>query len=328
MLTRCPHCQTHFRVTPEQLKARQGQVRCGACQGVFNALDSLADEAAPAQPHPVAPLPPSAPEAARADSPPADEQPAPPEEAATDTAPPPEPASEPTAEDGGGSPDVSAAETAAAPPTEEPEAATGAESRRTQDGEAAPEETRSEEASAVPDAAPVDIVEPPPAWEELPPPAPPRRWPWVAGSLLLLALAALQLLFIFRVELAVVMPELRPALAAGCELVGCTLPRPRKPELVGIDASDLAPAGREHLLLTATLKNRAPFDQEYPHLELTLTDTRDAALVRKVLAPADYLPADRPAPAGFAAHGELAVRLEIEAAGVPAVGYRLYLFYP
>ncbi len=46
MLTRCPHCETAFRVTPEQLKARNGLARCGSCHGVFNALDSLTDEVA------------------------------------------------------------------------------------------------------------------------------------------------------------------------------------------------------------------------------------------------------------------------------------------
>ena len=44
MLTRCPECTTHFRVTPEQLKARAGRVRCGECQHVFNALDTLIEE--------------------------------------------------------------------------------------------------------------------------------------------------------------------------------------------------------------------------------------------------------------------------------------------
>jgi predicted Zn finger-like uncharacterized protein len=44
MLTRCPACATHFRVTPEQLKARSGRVRCGECQHVFNALDTLIEE--------------------------------------------------------------------------------------------------------------------------------------------------------------------------------------------------------------------------------------------------------------------------------------------
>ena len=44
MRTRCPGCQTVFRVTPEQLKARAGKVRCGQCQTVFNALDSLLED--------------------------------------------------------------------------------------------------------------------------------------------------------------------------------------------------------------------------------------------------------------------------------------------
>ena len=44
MLTRCPTCETHFRVTAEQLKARSGRVRCGECQQVFNALDTLIEE--------------------------------------------------------------------------------------------------------------------------------------------------------------------------------------------------------------------------------------------------------------------------------------------
>lgn len=44
MLTRCPACETSFRVYSEQLKARQGKVRCGECQAVFNALDSLVEE--------------------------------------------------------------------------------------------------------------------------------------------------------------------------------------------------------------------------------------------------------------------------------------------
>ena len=44
MKTRCPECLTTFRVSPEQLKARAGKVRCGQCQQVFNALDNMVDE--------------------------------------------------------------------------------------------------------------------------------------------------------------------------------------------------------------------------------------------------------------------------------------------
>ncbi|MDO5666980.1 MAG: DUF3426 domain-containing protein [Alcaligenaceae bacterium] len=39
MKTRCPSCETSLNVTPSQLKARGGRVRCGVCHSVFNALD-------------------------------------------------------------------------------------------------------------------------------------------------------------------------------------------------------------------------------------------------------------------------------------------------
>jgi predicted Zn finger-like uncharacterized protein len=41
MYTRCPTCQTHFRVSREQLQASSGQVRCGRCQAVFDAFATL-----------------------------------------------------------------------------------------------------------------------------------------------------------------------------------------------------------------------------------------------------------------------------------------------
>ncbi|MET0066747.1 MAG: DUF3426 domain-containing protein [Candidatus Thiodiazotropha sp.] len=41
MLTQCPHCLTMFRITPEQLKAAEGRVRCCQCNQVFNALQRL-----------------------------------------------------------------------------------------------------------------------------------------------------------------------------------------------------------------------------------------------------------------------------------------------
>ncbi|MEZ5615827.1 MAG: DUF3426 domain-containing protein [Rhodocyclaceae bacterium] len=49
MLTRCPACGTAFRVTPEQIKARAGKVRCGHCNAVFNALETLEDAAPSAE---------------------------------------------------------------------------------------------------------------------------------------------------------------------------------------------------------------------------------------------------------------------------------------
>ena len=40
-ITRCPNCQTAFRITDAHLKSAKGSVRCGSCLKVFNALDHL-----------------------------------------------------------------------------------------------------------------------------------------------------------------------------------------------------------------------------------------------------------------------------------------------
>jgi predicted Zn finger-like uncharacterized protein len=40
-ITRCPHCQTTFRIRLEQLAAAKGAVRCGSCLQVFKAADHL-----------------------------------------------------------------------------------------------------------------------------------------------------------------------------------------------------------------------------------------------------------------------------------------------
>jgi predicted Zn finger-like uncharacterized protein len=44
VFTQCTECETIFRLSPELLRAAGGQVRCGRCGEVFNALASLAEE--------------------------------------------------------------------------------------------------------------------------------------------------------------------------------------------------------------------------------------------------------------------------------------------
>jgi predicted Zn finger-like uncharacterized protein len=53
LATRCPTCDTTFRVVQDQLKVSEGWVRCGRCSEVFNALEGLFDlerETAPQRP--------------------------------------------------------------------------------------------------------------------------------------------------------------------------------------------------------------------------------------------------------------------------------------
>ncbi|MCC6474984.1 MAG: zinc-ribbon domain-containing protein [Burkholderiales bacterium] len=166
------------------------------------------------------------------------------------------------------------------------------------------------------------------AYEFGPPsrPRPARAW-WLAGSLLVLALAA-QAVFFLRGPIALLWPQAKPLLVTACGTLGCEVPLPRRADMVSIEHSDLQadPARPGVMVLTATLRNRAPFPQDFPALELTLTNRLDQPLARRVIEPRDYLA--RLAPEGFGASSESQVRLPMNAASVGASGYRLYLFYP
>jgi predicted Zn finger-like uncharacterized protein len=50
LITRCPQCETTFRVIPDQLKLAQGWVRCGRCTRVFEADQHLFEVPEPPPP--------------------------------------------------------------------------------------------------------------------------------------------------------------------------------------------------------------------------------------------------------------------------------------
>ena len=82
------------------------------------------------------------------------------------------------------------------------------------------------------------------------------------------------------------------------------------------------------IILTATLRNYAPFPQAYPALELTLTDTQDQPLASHIFTPSDYLGGDvNPAQTIAPAH-EIDIRLHLASSDLNASGYRLFLLYP
>jgi predicted Zn finger-like uncharacterized protein len=325
VLTRCPACETHFRVTAEQLKARSGRVRCGECQHIFNALDSLIEEPMLMAAPPVAEAAPPdvAPSLSDADEAPA----AAPAAKVDEIAVPPAPALcvpsgtfEPIhalTQDEQRDISTSSPPEMEGPPA--PEAIDAAEPGG--DAPATTEPETVEPVTAEPEA---------PDWSETfpEPPPPPRRWPWAIGSLVALATLGLQAALAFRVELAILSPETKPALIALCDIADCEVGLPAKVGLVGIEASDLHPDTEGRLSLTATLKNRAPFAQQYPHLELTLTDTADKAIARKVLAPADYLPPKTTFANGMPPNADIMVAIGVDPGEMAASGYRLYLFYP
>lgn len=265
MITRCPGCGTAFRVTPEQLAAREGKVRCGRCAAVFDARETMQESGAEPPPR----------EDERLEA-----------GGTSFAAEPPESAAEPS-----GSPEPPSAEFEEAPDTQ-----------------AAPSEF-----DAAPAARPAG-----------------RSRVWLAGSVLLVLVLLAQIAMQFRGDIALLFPETGTVFREICEILGCEVPLPRHADLIGIESSDLQadPSNPSVMVLTAMLRNRAMFPQSHPALELTLTDSQDQPVARRVLAPRDYLGQGASLDAGFPASSELAVKVFLEASSLKATGYRLYLFYP
>jgi hypothetical protein len=164
------------------------------------------------------------------------------------------------------------------------------------------------------------------------PPPPPRRGPWIGAAAIALVALFFQILMLYRTELSVLFPATREPLAATCRVLGCTLRLPRKPDLMAIETSDLESDRRQEgvIVLNAVILNRAPFAQEYPSLELTLTDERDQPVLRRVLAPSEYLQSNpgTGTARGIGPGAQATLRLHFHTGAVRPVGYRLYLFYP
>jgi predicted Zn finger-like uncharacterized protein len=343
LMTRCQHCRTVFRVTPEQLRAQGGQVRCGRCLQVFNALQALV---------------PDAPATTDAEKPAA----AAPVTGNTSLAAPPLPEVESFA----AAPSVSAVSDAQAPsvPTatgmEDASAGSHAavESAVTAEvnadagliellpepavtlaqEELSPEPVDAEARDAVvahgPEteqvaAAPVEAADNPfmpGSAAEAEAGTAPRHRGLAAASLLLAMALGVQAVYFYRGEIAARHPVARQWLEAACNSLGCAVPLPQLPKSVLIEASDLQlvdPARPDRIQLTATLRNHAGHAVAYPALDLVLTNANDHTLARRIFLPAEYLGNGRDPRGGLAAHAELTVQLALDTGNLGAAGFRL-----
>ena len=301
LLTTCPNCEAQFKVTPEQLNIRQGRVMCGRCRNVFNAFQSLERVDSDFMPH----------------------------TSVTETRP-----------ELDGVSDIPGASTSLEPPAPTAEIdlivdepmpilETGMESAQETTPTAVPLVEQSTPAKA--DEIPRKKIAAA-QYEEYQFEAQdsPTHWAWKLGvTLLVLGLAA-QTVYFMRTPIVSNYPELRPYLSRACEWLACTLAWDRDESALKVESSDLVEEigtpGR--FLLTATISNRAKTVQDFPHIELTLTDTNNQTLTRRVLQPRDYLGRPLQRDEGMAPAAETSFNLRLEASSSRAAGYHLLLFFP
>lgn len=347
LATRCPACSTVFRVVQDQLRVSEGWVRCGQCQEVFNALETLFDLGPPGQ----SPAPEPAPAeftdvAGPTDETPPAEQVEPPTEADEWSASPPDATSPQLREEGRpGSAEGETTVEAPATPVSEPEGLEEEEPSPSRFMGPVPDWSRRSARSRRKKAKPAGstLGEPhahvsqgarrrrrQPEFVRQAEQAAFWRRPWVRAGLgaaagALTVLLGIQVGYQYRDDLAARVPALQPALQAGCAWLGCRLAAPLALERIRLDASDLTRTEREQVLrFTAELHNTAEHAVRRPALDVTFTDSLGQVLARKVMLPAalaargDAIDADTP----WRVDARLAV------GNLQIAGYTVEVFYP
>lgn len=163
-----------------------------------------------------------------------------------------------------------------------------------------------------------------------------RRAFWQSGTVrVVLALSCLVLMLALlgqwvvheRDVLASRYPAAAPGIGLLCQAVGCEVGPVRQIESVVIDSSNLVRRLGNFYAFDFVLKNNASTPVAVPALELSLTDSRDNVISRRVFL-AEELPG---APAMLPAQGSasMSLRLTINDSGLSAMtGYRALVFYP
>lgn len=155
----------------------------------------------------------------------------------------------------------------------------------------------------------------------------------VFGLVLLLA----QFAYVYRSQIALAVPSMRPALENACAALRCEVPYARDvSQLIftgsdlkrdtNLDPSSYSDSGAQHFILSLTLRNRGAQPSMWPNLVLDLNDSSGARVVRRNLSPRDYLP---PAQLGrpFPADSEVLVQVPLAVNGVRVIGFELDLFF-
>ncbi len=330
LFTRCPECDTTFRVTDETLKKASGQVRCGRCASVFNAYAELHDPSAKSfEPEPpprgaVESPPPAASVAERnASGPPVDATSvATPAPAPPDSKPPDHRQADATAVSIGG---ASVADVVA-------ESELAAKEASAADQEAnATAEAQPMPATEVERVLTTDVVAPIPlaayvwpASDEKSPRS--KEWKWTAAAAVALFLLGMQVLHHFRTDVAG-HATFGPFLAAAYRMVGAELAPTwdvRQYEILDwVATAEPNERGLGSLKITARIQNRGPQRQPYPAVQLRLKDRWEEAVGSRTFSPSEYLPSD--APRGrLMSPGETArAELEVVDPGPDAFGFEL-----
>jgi predicted Zn finger-like uncharacterized protein len=325
LATRCTACGTIFRVVQDQLKVSEGWVRCGRCDAVFNAMESLFDLERDAPPEwpakpPTAPVPEPAFTAIAPATPPAfSPEPATvavhaaapalahataqfPQQAPSEFTPLAEPPMEPHHE-------VIAIDPVLEVAPGEPALASAGFS----------DFMASEQTSTSPDF--VRHADKAQRWKRSG-----ARLALAVTAVLMLTLLGAQAAIHFRDLMAARWPQTKPALVSACTWLQCSVGLPRRIEDLAVENTALTHTipGSEAFKLSVSLRNRGNLAVALPSVDLSLTDASGQLVARRALTPSDFL-ASAP---GLNAGADTTLSLMLNAGEKRVTGYTVEVFYP
>ena len=155
-----------------------------------------------------------------------------------------------------------------------------------------------------------------------------RRLLMIGGAVVLLFALLAQVVVGWRNVLAQRYPGLEPVLRGGCAVLGCSVELPALADNLVIETGELTTLGPNTYALNTLLRNQSGLVLAWPSIELELTDAGDKPVLRRVLAPSDYLPPGTSVAKGFNPHSEQPVTLHFTLAGLQPSGYHTFVFYP
>jgi predicted Zn finger-like uncharacterized protein len=327
LITQCPACNTLFKVVADQLKISEGWVRCGQCREVFDAQTHMVQVAAPTktppQPEPQQDKPVSAMAVKSAPS----QEP----DASKNSKQPAQPAPAPRKRQDFESSDWIYSVNPPQPKGEYPQGLDNPPSLLPEDIDIADYPLSDTDRSLIEAERSVSFVRHAPR-------ATRRRSSWARAGLLLVAMlllaaGVLQVARYERDRIAAAQPGLQPWLQELCRYTGCTVGPLKQIESVVVDASSFNKVrsdGKSDLYkITVSLKNTGVLPVAVPHIELTLNDSQDQPVLRRILNPADLGPVQLVLAPAAELTGTTSVQIDsAQLAGARIAGYRVLAFYP
>jgi len=147
---------------------------------------------------------------------------------------------------------------------------------------------------------------------------------WAFGVLVFTIVFVLQYSYFMRDDLAKY-ASIRPALQQLCHVANCLIPLQRSPAQIKLISRDISahPSIKDALRVRATFINKAPYEQSYPTLKLTLSDLEGKTVAVRHFKPQEYLPQHTVIGAGIAAQKLTEIQLDIHDSNKRSTGFEL-----